>query len=49
MSVQQMSFFHEATSTVTYLVWDEATGEAAVIDPVLDREGHLLVPTIDRA
>ena len=38
MSVQQMSFFHEATSTVTYLVWDEATGEAAVIDPVLDYE-----------
>jgi glyoxylase-like metal-dependent hydrolase (beta-lactamase superfamily II) len=38
MSVQQMSFFHEATSTVTYLVWDEASGEAAVIDPVLDYE-----------
>jgi len=38
MSVQQMSFFHEATSTVTYLVWDAATREAAVIDPVLDYE-----------
>ncbi len=38
MSVQQLSFFHEATSTVTYLVWDEATGQAAVIDPVLDYE-----------
>lgn len=38
MSVQQLSFFHEATSTVTYLVWDETTGQAAVIDPVLDYE-----------
>jgi len=38
MSVQQQSFFHEPTSTVTYLVWDEATGAAAVIDPVLDYE-----------
>lgn len=38
MSVQQISFFHEATSTVTYLVWDTTTGEAAVIDPVLDYE-----------
>ncbi|MCG9916198.1 MAG: MBL fold metallo-hydrolase [Phenylobacterium sp.] len=38
MSVQQLSFFHEATSTVTYLIWDEATGQAAVIDPVLDYE-----------
>ena len=38
MSVQQKSFFHEPTSTVTYLVWDEATGAAAVIDPVLDYE-----------
>ncbi len=30
------AFFDEATNTVTYLVWDPATGEAAVIDPVLD-------------
>ena len=30
------AFFDEATKTVTYLVWDAATGEGAVIDPVLD-------------
>jgi len=29
-------FFDEATSTVSYLVWDEASAKAAVIDPVLD-------------
>ncbi|WP_292053785.1 MULTISPECIES: MBL fold metallo-hydrolase [unclassified Brevundimonas] len=29
-------FFDEATNTVTYLVADPATGEAAIIDPVLD-------------
>lgn len=30
------SFFHEPTFTVTYLVWDEASRRAAVIDSVLD-------------
>ena len=29
-------FFDPASNTITYLVWDEATREAAVIDPVLD-------------
>lgn len=29
-------FFDETTHTVTYLAWDADTGEAAVIDPVLD-------------
>ena len=29
-------FFDPITKTVTYLVWDTATGEGAVIDPVLD-------------
>jgi glyoxylase-like metal-dependent hydrolase (beta-lactamase superfamily II) len=29
-------FFDTATNTVTYLVHDPATGEAAIIDPVLD-------------
>ncbi|WP_374570619.1 MBL fold metallo-hydrolase [Phenylobacterium sp.] len=38
MSVQHHAFFHEATSTITYLVWDEQTKDAAVIDPVLDYE-----------
>lgn len=30
------AFFHEATNTVTYLVSDPATREAAIVDPVLD-------------
>jgi glyoxylase-like metal-dependent hydrolase (beta-lactamase superfamily II) len=30
------AFFDEPTNTVSYLVWDPATKEAAVIDPVLD-------------
>ena len=30
------AFFDKATSTVTYLVWDPAMREAAVIDAVLD-------------
>ncbi len=30
------AFFDKATSTVTYLVWDPATRDAAVIDAVLD-------------
>lgn len=29
-------FFDKATATLTYLVADEATGEAAVIDPLMD-------------
>ena len=29
-------FFDPATHTVTYLVSDPATGQAAIIDPVLD-------------
>jgi len=36
MAIQQQAFFHQPTSTVTYLVWDEATRAAAIIDPVLD-------------
>ncbi len=30
------AFFDAATNTVSYLVWDEASREGAVIDPVLD-------------
>ncbi len=30
------AFFDEATNTVTYLVWDPATRQGAIIDPVLD-------------
>ncbi len=37
---QIKAFFDDKTSTVTYLVWDPATREAAIIDPVLDYEPH---------
>ncbi len=30
------AFFDEPTNTITYLVWDPTTKQAAVIDPVLD-------------
>jgi len=33
-----LSFFHEPTSTASHLVIDTASGEAAIIDPVLDFE-----------
>lgn len=36
MSVSIQGFFHEPTFTVSYLVADPATGQGAVIDPVLD-------------
>lgn len=45
------SFFDEATSTVTYLVADPATGKAAIIDPVLDydhRSGKTSTAAADR-
>lgn len=31
--------YHEPTSTFSYVVWDPATRQAAVIDPVLDYDG----------
>lgn len=34
--MQIKTFFDEPTFTLTYLVWDEATGDGVVIDPVLD-------------
>lgn len=36
MTFASESFFDPATFTVTYLVWDKKSGEAVVIDPVLD-------------
>jgi glyoxylase-like metal-dependent hydrolase (beta-lactamase superfamily II) len=44
------AFFDEPTNTVSYLVWDPATKEAAVIDPVLDydfRTGKANVTSAD--
>jgi glyoxylase-like metal-dependent hydrolase (beta-lactamase superfamily II) len=35
-ALQIKAFFDEATNTVSYLVWDTATKEGAVVDPVLD-------------
>jgi glyoxylase-like metal-dependent hydrolase (beta-lactamase superfamily II) len=45
------AFFDDASSTVTYLVSDAATGQAAVIDPVLDydhRSGKVSTASADR-
>jgi len=44
------AFFDEPTNTVSYLVWDEATKQGAVIDPVLDfdhRSGKASVKSAD--
>lgn len=45
------AFFDPATWTVTYVVWDQASRHAAVIDPVLDydfRSGHTQTESVDR-
>ena len=50
-SAQIQAFFDEATHTVTYLVADPATRQAAVIDPVLDydhRSGNASTASADR-
>ena len=44
------AYFDDATNTVTYLVEDTATQQAALIDPVLDYEPHraaLLTQSVD--
>jgi glyoxylase-like metal-dependent hydrolase (beta-lactamase superfamily II) len=40
MRPQVQGFFDPATHTVSYLVSDPATGQAAIIDPVLDFDPH---------
>ena len=45
-----LAFFDEPTNTVSYLVWDPATREGAVIDPVLNfdqRTGEATVQSAD--
>ena len=45
------AFYDDATSTASYLVWDKGTGEAAVIDAVLDFDpvtGKLSTASVDR-
>ncbi|MDF2180084.1 MBL fold metallo-hydrolase [Aliiglaciecola sp. CAU 1673] len=39
MNLQVRAFFHTQTSTLTYVIHDPLTLEAAVIDPVLDFDG----------
>jgi glyoxylase-like metal-dependent hydrolase (beta-lactamase superfamily II) len=44
------AFFDEPTNTVSYLVWDPATKETAVVDPVLDfdqRSGEAKLDSAD--
>ena len=51
MQADIAAFFDEATSTVTYLVADPATGAAAIIDPVLDfdpKAGRTSTASADR-
>lgn len=48
---QILAFFDNATNTVSYLVSDPASREAAIIDPVLDydhRSGHVAMHSADR-
>lgn len=50
VSPQIQAFFHEGTNTVTYLVADPETQNAAVIDPVLDydqRSGKVATQSAD--
>src|SRR4029078_3092245 len=45
------AFFDDPTNMVSYLVWDPATKEGAVIDPVLDfghRSGDATVESADK-
>ncbi len=43
------AFFDEPTNTVSYLVWDPATMDAAVIDPVLNFDHRSGKATVDSA
>lgn len=38
-SPEVRGFYHEPTSTFSYVVWDPATRSAAIVDPVLDYDG----------
>jgi glyoxylase-like metal-dependent hydrolase (beta-lactamase superfamily II) len=43
------AFFDEPTNTVSYLVWDEATKDGAVVDPVLNFDHRSGSATVDSA
>lgn len=48
---QIRAFFDDATKTITYLVWDGATTEGAIVDPVLDFDfasGEVDTRSVDR-
>ena len=38
MALAIESFFHQETNTISHLIWDEDSRDAAIIDPVLDFE-----------
>ena len=40
MATAVEAFFHKATSTLTYIVWDTSSRDAIVIDPVLDYDAR---------
>ena len=49
--MQIETFFDERTSTLTYVVFDDATRDAVVIDPVLDFEpssGRLWTESLEK-
>ncbi len=48
-SANIQAFFHEATNTVTYLVSDPASRQAAIIDPVLDYDHRSGKATVQSA
>ena len=47
MALQIEASFHPATWTLTYLVWDEDTLDAVVVDPVLDYDPATVGVTTD--
>lgn len=40
MTIQVQAFFHQPTSTLSYLIYDLNSKEAAIIDPVMDFDLH---------
>ena len=51
IQAETQAFFDPATHTVTYVVWDQSSRHAAVIDPVLDydfKSGHTHTESAER-
>lgn len=47
-TVEVKAFFHEPTFTVSYVVWDRGTLQAAIVDPVLDYDPNRGRPGANR-